>query len=89
MLKWLKKQNLLRMLLMVGLGTVSWILWGIRTKLCVSGAWIPVSCIVFVEEFLGIASVYLIVKKGDKTDMVCFAIGGAIGGGLGTYLGID
>ena len=88
MLKWLKKQNLLRMLLMLGLGFLSWFLYAIRTRLVVRGAVMPVSFIVFVEEFLGIASMYVMVKGGRKIDMMAYAVGGAIGAGLGTQLGI-
>jgi len=41
-----------------------------------------------VEEFLGIAAMYVVIKKGSKTGMVLYALGGAVGAGVGTYLGI-
>ena len=41
-----------------------------------------------MEEFLGLAAMYVVIKKGSKLGMVLYALGGAVGGGLGTYLGI-
>jgi len=88
MLKWLKKVNLLGLTGLFLLGFCSWGLWALRTKICVLGMWLPVSGLVFVEEFLGIAAMYVVIKKGSKTGMVLYALGGAVGAGVGTYLGI-
>ena len=88
MWKLCQKNRLLRLVLFLVMGVFSYFLWAIRTRFCVLGLSIPVSCIVFLEELLGLATIFLVVRQGDKYDMLAYSVGCAVGAGIGTYLGI-
>jgi uncharacterized protein YebE (UPF0316 family) len=89
MLKFLKKINLLGLVLMFLLGFASWALWAIRTKFCINSQWLPVSFLVFIEEFLGIFAMFLVLKNKSKAGMIAYALGGACGAAIGTMIGIE
>lgn len=89
MWKFLKQINLLNLVVVPFiLGFLAWALWGLRTRACVDKSWLPVSLIVFVEEFLSIFTIYLVINNKSKISMFSFAIGGATGAAVGTIIGV-
>ena len=68
------------------LGLLSWACWAARTVSCIQGRPCMVFVLVMIEELVGILALYLIVKNKKISETICYAIGGAIGAALMTWL---
>lgn len=66
-------------LLFLGIGLISWYLALLRTLVCVRGQRLSVVGLVFAEELLSIATIYLLVADKNIYGALFYAVGGAIG----------
>ena len=79
--------KILQALSMFILGLVSWACWVLRTVSCVEKQPLSVFFLVLIEEIVGILALYLIVKNKTILGTIVYAVGGALGAALMTWLG--